>query len=182
MSIKKSILILILLGLLVVGGYQGYCYLHNDYSQVGLRLQSSDGHYTVNVPLNWEQIDPPSSSVLLAAQGKNGDMYLQISLDGNAREGSLLSYVKKYIREIGHNSDNNKKLVITTAPKIKKLDGHRGYYFELETTSNEIQVHIWSFVYATNGGYICFNITAPTSEFSTYSDIAVSILESFKGK
>lgn len=183
MSIKRFIILLLILFLLLGGGLLAYHKLDSDFTQIGRQMESADGHFTVSVPMKWEQTSPASDSGIMAARSSDKDMFMQISLDANSSdERSLEEHVRNYIKQIAQNSDDSDKQVTVVSPKRKKLDGHNGLYFELETISDDIEIHLWSYCYSTNSGFIHIDVTAPRNETENDQDIALGIIESLHQK
>lgn len=182
MNAKKfMILLIILLLFLGGGGLIAYKYLDSDFTQIGRQISSADNNYTVSVPLRWEKTVPSSEHGILAAQSNDKDMYMQISLDADASsEGSIEDHVKEYIQNIAQKSDNSSSQVTVVSPKPKKYNGKNGYYFELETTSEGMEVHLWCFCYSSSSGFVHIDVTAPRNETENDADIARGIIESLK--
>lgn len=183
MSIRKFILLVIVLLFFLGGGMVLYKYLDSDFTQIGRQITSSSGKYTVSVPYSWRKTDPSSERGVLAAQSGDSDMYLQISLDADAaEEGSIEDHVKDYIKTIAQKSDNSSSQVTVVAPKQRKINGHQGYYFELETVSQDMEIHLWSFCYPSSSGYVHIDVTAPRNETENDADIATGIINSLQQK
>ena len=179
MSIKKFLILILVLLVCLGGGLMLYQRLDSDFTQIGRQIESADGHFTVSVPIKWAETATSSDSGIMAAQSSDGAMFMQISLDAHSsNESSLDEHVSNYIKQIAQNSDNNEAQVIVTSPKKKTQDGHHGLYFELETISDDIEIHIWSFCYSTNSGFIHIDVTAPRNEADNDHDIALGIINS----
>ncbi len=181
MKLRTFIICVIILLFLLVGGLVAYHYLDSDFTQIGRQISSADGHYTVSVPYKWEKTAPASQHGLLAAQSIDQDMYLQISLDADSSsKTSLEEHVSEYIKTIAQKSDNSARQVTVVSPKQKKVNGHHGYYFELETVSDDMEIHLWCFCYSSNSGYVHLDVTAPRNETENDEDIAKGIINSLK--
>ena len=179
MNLKTFIILVIVLLILLCGGLIAYKYLDSDFTQIGRQISSADGHYTVSVPLKWEKTVPASAHVLLSARSMDQDMYLQVSVDADSSsESSLEEHVNEYIKTIGQKSDDRAHLVTVVSPKSKKINGLHGYYFELETTCDDMEIHIWSFCYPSSSGFIHLDVTAPRNETENDADIANGIINS----
>ena len=184
MSAKKFLILVIVLLLLLGGsGLAAYKYLDSDFTQIGRQITTSNGNITVSVPLRWKKTDPSSERGLLAAQSSDKEMYMQISLDSDSTEkGSIEEHVSEYIKSIAQKSDNSNALAIVVSPKQRKINGHKGYYFELESTSEDMEIHLWSFCYYTASGYVHIDVSAPRNETENDADIAIGIIESIQQK
>lgn len=184
MSPKKfMLLVIVLLILLGSGGYVAYKYLDSDFTQVGRQITSSSGNFTVSVPLKWKKIDPSSDRSILAAQSGDQDMYMQISLDAEAvGEGTIEEHVEEYINDIAQKSDNSDSQVIVVAPRQRRINGHQGLYYELESVSEDMEIHLWCFCYPSTSGYVHIDVSAPRNETENDADIATGIIESIQQK
>lgn len=182
MSAKQFMLLVIVLLLLLGGGaIVIYKYLDSDFTQIGRQMTSASGNYTVSVPYSWQKTDVSSERGILAAQSGDHDMYMQISLDADASgESSTEEHVKDYISAIAQKSDNSATQVTVVSPKQRKINGHQGYYFELETVSEDMEIHLWSFCYSSASGYVHIDVSAPRNETENDADIAVGIIESLQ--
>ncbi|MDD7408545.1 MAG: hypothetical protein SOV71_03455 [Anaerovoracaceae bacterium] len=176
---KFMIIIIVLLVVFGAGGIILYNQLDSDFTQVGRQIESEDGHYAVSVPMTWQTTKVSSQYGVLAAQSKDGSMYMQLSLDPNTdEESSLKKYVNNYIQSIGQKSDNSEEQTVVVSPDLKKINGRSGYYFEISSTAGGVDVYLWCFCYETKAGIVHIDVSSPKNDAGTNAGVAQGIIDS----
>ncbi len=178
---KRSLLaIIILLALLGAGGLIGYHFLDSNYETLGKHITSSDGSYTVSVPLKWKSVEPSSEYGLIAAQSTDGSMYMQLSLDTDTdRKGiALEEYTRSYIKSIAQKSDDSASQTNVVSPTSEKINGRKGCYYETKSQADGVSIYIWGFIYNTDSGIVNIAVASQQSEADAYSGIAKGIIRS----
>ncbi|MDD6254546.1 MAG: hypothetical protein PUA82_00790 [Eubacteriales bacterium] len=184
MTRKRFMLILIvLLVIFGAGGIIIYNHLDSDFTQIGRQIDSSDGNYSVSVPMTWKKADISSENGLLAAESSDDSMYMQMSLDADTSDDSSLEqYVYSYIQSIAQKSDDSEQQTTVVSPVRKKINGHSGYYFELSSTSGGVDIYLWCFCFENSSGVVHIDVSSQKNDAGTNADVAEGIINSVKEK
>ena len=179
---KRYIVLAIVLIILCVGGYFGYTYLSQNMDMFSKEIISYDERYTINVPYSWEKSSGASPYAVIAAENKDNSMYAMVSVykDGGGSGLTVEEYIYEYIAKMAENSDDPLVQVMSIPPTQGKLGENTGYYFELDSMSDGIALHLWDFVFIADGGYVHVNVASAGENIGASSDIAKGIIASVK--
>lgn len=180
-KLKIIILILLIIG---VAGFAAYYFLADNLALLSKPLKSSDGSYTINVPVSWKNTTSENApSTTIEAGNSNNSMYTKLCYNKtDASDSTIEEYVYSYINEIAANSDDPVVQVISEMPVQTILGDNTGYYFELDTVSDGISLHLWSFVFISDSGYVHIDVASSGDKITDSANIAKGIIESVKAK
>ncbi|MCI8284905.1 MAG: hypothetical protein HFE90_06535 [Firmicutes bacterium] len=181
---RKLKIIIIILIILSAAGFAAYYFLADNFALLSKPLESSDGSYSINVPISWkDKTSENSPATAIQAGNANDSMYTQLSYNKtSASDNTIEEYVYSYINEIAENSDDPLVQVISEAPAQTILGDNTGYYFELDTISDGLSLHIWSFVFISDGGYVHIDVAASGDKIKDSANTAKAILSSVKAQ
>ena len=181
---KKIVLavIIILLLLAVAGGFFGYSYLSGHMDILSKNIISYDDKFSMDVPFSWEKSSGASPYAVIAAENADNSMYAMVSVkrDGAGAGLTLEEYIYEYINQIAQNSDDELVQVISIPPTEGKLGENTGYYFELDSMSDGLALHLWDFVFVADGGYVHVNVASSGEDLTKASETAKGIIASVK--
>ncbi|MBR5228802.1 MAG: hypothetical protein IKV96_03090 [Firmicutes bacterium] len=176
------IFLVILLIVLCTAGFFGYKYLSANIDMFSKELYSYDDRYTMSVPYSWKASSGASPYAVMAAENKDNSMYAMVSVYKDITGNGLTveEYIYGYINQIAENSDNPLVQVMSIPPTQGQLGENVGYYFELDSMSDGLAIHLWDFVYVADGGYVHVNVASSGEKIATSADIAKGIIASVK--
>ncbi len=179
---KKGLFILIIILLLAMaaGGFAGYNFLSGHMDILSKDLSSQDERFTMSVPFSWKKSSGASANAIIAAENSNNTMYAMVSVDRSySNNGATVEeYIYDYINKIAENSDNPLVQVVSIPPTQGKLGENTGYYFELDSMSNGLAIHLWDFVFVADGGYVHVDVASAGEEIKSSADTAKGIISS----
>jgi len=177
---KKLLIIILILLILGGAGFAAYYFLADNISLINRNIDSGNGMYSIRVPISWKDVTPESQDNVIEAQNASSSMYMQLSFKRPDMEDSstIEDYVYSYINGIAANSDDPLVQVISVTPSQAVLGENTGYYFELDSMSDGLAIHLWDFVFAANGGYVHIDVAAAGADISEAAGIAKAIISS----
>ncbi|MGN1350159.1 MAG: hypothetical protein ACI4VM_04090 [Anaerovoracaceae bacterium] len=179
--LKKPVaIILIVFFLLSAGGIAAYHIISQNFAMRSYEIISYNNLYAMSVPTGWEKSSGASKNAVIAAETPSGSMYAMMSADMSGFEAgnTLEDYINTYIGKIAASSDNPLVQVVTVEPQQMTLGENTGYYFEIDTSSGGVAVHMWDFVFNGNGGYIHVDVVSEGQDYGSKTETARNIISS----
>lgn len=174
-----TITIIIFLVILVAVGFIAYPYLSSRMDMFSKTIVSYDDKFTMDVPFSWDKSSGASPYAVIAAENADNSMYAMVSVKRESGSGlTVEEYIYEYINQIAENSDNELVQVMSIPPTEGKLGENTGYYFELDSMSDGIALHLWDFVFVADGGYVHVNVASSGEDISKASETAKGIIAS----
>lgn len=172
-------IILIVFILLGGGGLVAYRVISDNFQLRSQEIISYNDLYSLRVPTDWEKSKGASKNAVIAAESPSGSMYAMMSADHDYDAGlTLEEYINSYIAKIGESSDNSLVQTVTVQPEQLTMGENTGYYFELDTSSGGISVHMWDFVFTGNGCYVHVDVVSEGEDNASQAEKAKNIISS----
>ena len=133
------------------------------------------------MPSDWKKSSGASKNAVIAAETPSASMYAMMSADHSYDEGlTLEEYINAYIAKTGESSDNALVQTVTVQPEQMTMGENTGYYFELDTSSGGVPVHMWDFMFTANGGYVHIDVASSGQDNASQAETAKNIISSAK--
>lgn len=180
--LKKPLTIILILFILIGGGgIIGYRIISADFDMRSYEIISYNNLYSLRVPSDWEKSSGASKNAVIAAETPSASMYAMMSADHSYDEGlTLEEYIDAYIAKIGESSDNALVQTVTVQPEQMTMGENTGYYFEIDTSSGGVPVHMWNFMFTANGGYVHIDVVSSGQDNASQAETAKNIISSAK--
>ena len=178
---RNPLFIILLIFILISGGgLIAYHIINGNYELRSKEMSSEDGRYTFSVPSGWEVSQGASQNAILAAESPSANMYAMLSLDVSDFDvGSTIEdYANSYISKIAESSDDPLVQVVSVPVQNVTLGGNTGYYFEIDTFSRGMPVHMWDFFFNGSGGYVHVDVCSSGEENAEHAQTAKDIISS----
>ena len=180
MTKRKKVLpiVVIVLAVLAVAIGAGYRFLMTSDTAFSKQFASADGKYEITVPFNWNQLEVSTQNAVIAAKSADSTMYAQFDVKvATGEEGnSIEEYIYSYIDKIANNSEDPIVQSISIPPTAGELGGKTGYYFELDSISQSVPIHIWGFIWYDAGTYKHICVTSEGESIAKNAELAKSII------
>lgn len=180
--LKKPLAIILILFILIGGsGIVAYRLISANFDMRSYEIISYNNLYSLRVPSDWEKSSGASKNAVIAAESPSASMYAMMSADHSYDEGlTIEEYINSYISKIGESSDDSLVQTVTVQPEQMTMGENTGYYFELDTVSGGVSVHMWDFMFTANGGYIHIDVVSSGQDNASQASTAQSIISSAK--
>jgi hypothetical protein len=177
---KPLVIILLIFILLSGGGLVAYNLISNNFELLSYEIVSYNNLYAMSVPIRWSKSNGASKNAVIAAENPTGTMYAMMSADTSGfDEGHTIDeYIDSYISKIAEMSDDPLVQVVSVEPQQTEMGENTGYYFEIDTISNGITVHMWDFVFTGDGCYVHVDVVSSGEDNRSFADTAKNIISS----
>lgn len=177
---KKPVIIVLILFILIGGaGIFGYRVISENFELRSREIISYNDLYALSVPTDWEKSSGASKNAVIAAESPSGSMYAMMSADKSYDAGlTLEEYIDSYINKIAQSSDDALVQTVTVEPQQMTMGENTGYYFEIDTVSGGVSVHMWNFMFTGNSAYIHVDIAAAGEDNASQAEKAKNIISS----
>lgn len=182
-QLKKYLMMIAILFLMLVVGTLGLLQSStSSYAVFGKTITLANGLYNISIPRGWEKNDSVSSNGLMAAQTKDANAYLNLSLDQYeyGPEITLDNFVTGYMNCMALKSDDPALAQMVTIPEYFTVDGMTGYYYEFSTVADGIKIHMFCYVVRLDEGFLTLDVAVREDMTSQYAQTAKNIIRTLK--